>query len=320
MRILISIILISFFLMVPEVYAKSGNRVVAFVNDDVITLYELNNKIEEMTGKKPEELQSENEQEFFKIRKTVLDGMIIDRLSKEKIKELDNISVTKEDIDNYVENIKDHYKMTQEELIAQLKKEGLTYDKYRKQVKDDLERRRLVAVEIADKMIIGEDQIAEYYKSHKKDYEKPGKVHIASIFLVPGTSGMPTQPDELQKKGKEILSRLKKGEAFADLAREFSNGPGAEEGGDLGDIPLTDVAPKIMKVIDSLKEGEVSSLIDMGNRLQIIKLIKRTDKGWVPLEKVKDDIEQLLSDKEIQKRYNEYMEKLKKQSYIKIIL
>ena len=93
----------------------------------------------------------------------------------------------------------------------------------------------------------------------------------------------------MKEKGKDILERLKNGESFADLARKFSNGPGAKEGGDLGNITLKDIDPKILEVINSLKDGEVSSLIDMGNRFQIFKLIKKTETEWVPFEEVKDD-------------------------------
>ena len=126
--------------------------------------------------------------------------------------------------------------------------------------------------------------------------------------------------DKLRAMGEDILARLKKGESFSDLAREFSNGPGAEEGGDLGNITLTDVDPKILEVINSLKDGEVSSLIDMGNRFQIIKLIKKTETEWDSLESVKDKIADSLYQNEWEKRYKEYMEELKASSYIKIIL
>jgi len=319
MRIFTSIILITFFLLVTELYAETKNRAVAFVNDDLITLYELNNRIEEFTGKTSEELQSINEQEFFDIREKVLERMITDKLAWEKIIELEFVP-TREHVDSYIENIKQNYKLTQEDLIAGLKKEGITLKKFRRDKREELGIRTLVDEEIRRKIVITQEQLIEYYESHKKEYEKPGGVHLASIFLVPDSSGIENQADELLEKGKDILARLKKGETFADLASEFSNGPGAQEGGDLGNIPLTDVDPKIMEVINSLKDGEVSSLIDMGNRFQIIKLIKKTEIDWVPIEEVREDINDLLYNKEMEKRFDEYMEGLKKDSYIKKIL
>ena len=310
--------IIAFFLLIPESFAETNNRAVAKVNDDVITLYELNSEIEALSGKTCEELQAENEQEFFNIRSQILDGLITEKLIKEKARELE-VEATREQVDDYIESIKKKYKITQEELVAQLEKEGLSYKKWRKGKKSELDAHRLFDREIREKMIVTEDDIAEYYESHKKEYEKPGKAHIASIFLVQDSSGA-QDSSYMQKKGEEILARLKKGDSFSDLAREFSNGPGAEDGGDLGNITLTDVDPKILEVIYSLKEGEVSSLIDMGNRLQIIKLIKRSEAEPVPLEEIKEDIARSLYNEEWQKRSQEYIDELKKDSYIKIIL
>ena len=319
MRIFISAILITFFLVVPELFAANNNRVVAYVNNEVITLYELNNMIEEATGKSCEEMQTENKEEFFRVRKLLLERMMDEKLEKEKIKELD-LEPSREQVDNYIENIKQERKMTQEDLIAQLEKEGMTYEKFRERIKDELGHSNLIDREIREKMILSEEQMREYYDAHKKEYEKPGKAHIAIIFLIPGSSENQDQTDELREKGKDILERLKKGEAFADLARKFSNGPGAEEGGDLGNITLKEVDPKILEVINSLKDGEISSLIDMGSRFLIIKLIKKTETEWIPFEEVKDDINEEIYYQEMEKRYDKYMEELRKNNYIKIIL
>jgi peptidyl-prolyl cis-trans isomerase SurA len=319
MRVTISSVVFSLLLLAQVVFAETGNRVVAYVNDDVITLYELNSRIQELTGKTSEELQSANEQEFFKIRGEILDLIIDERIIKVKVKELE-IEVTTEDIDNYIEYIKQNNKLTQEELFEQLKQEGLTYEKFREKIRDDLERRDLVEREIREKLIITEEQIAAYYEFNKKAYEKPGTAHIASIFLVPDTQDSLAQLDELKKKGAAIIERISKGERFEDMAKEFSNGPGANEGGDLGNIKLTDVDQKILDVIHSLKDGEVSNPIDMGNRIQIVKLIKKVDTNYTPLEEAKEGIHETLYNNEMEKRYKEYMNSLKKTSYVKKIL
>ncbi len=319
MRITISSVVFSLLLLAQVVSAETGNRAVAFVNDDVITLYELNNRIEELTGKTSEELQSADEQQFFKTREEILDLIIEERMLKEKVKELE-IEITAEDIDNYIEYVKQNNKLTQEDLVEQLKHEGITYEKFRGKVKDDLERRNLVEREIREKLIITEEQIAAYYESNKKTYEKPGTAHIASIFLVPDKQDSQAELDELKKKGEAIIERISRGEKFEELAKEFSNGPGAKDGGDLGTINLTDVDPKILEVINYLKDGEVSKPVDMGNRIQIVKLIKKVETNYTPLEDVKEEIHEALYNNEMEKRYNEYTSSLMKSSYVKKML
>ena len=319
MRVIIFTILFSFILLVSASYAQNNNRVVAFVNNEVITLYELNSKILEWTGKTSEELKSEDEEQFFSIRSEVLDLMINNILEQEKAREYE-ISVTNEEIDTYIEYFKESNKLTQEELLAELEKSGVNFAKYRIKIKEDLIRRKLLGREIREKTVITDDKIAKFYEENKNEFEKPGKAHIASIFLVPETSGSQDELDKLKKTGDEILSLLKKGESFADLAKKYSNGPGAEEGGDLGDIPLTDVDPKILDVINSLKTGEVSSVVNMDRYLQIIKLISKLETGYVPLKEVEDRIHEYLSNQEVEKRYKDYIEELKEASYIKKVL
>jgi peptidyl-prolyl cis-trans isomerase SurA len=306
-------------LLTQGLFAAEDNRAVAFVNDDVITLYELNSRIEEMTGKTAGELKASNEQDFFKIREQILDIIIEERIIKAKIKELE-IETTTEEIDEYMEYVKEENKLTQEELVEQLKHEGLSLEKYREKIKEDLERRQLVGREIREKLVVTEAQIAAYYEANKNKYERPGSAHIASIFLVPTSKGSESELDELQKKGEAIRERISKGEKFEELAREYSNGPGADDGGDLGNIPLTDVDKKILDVINSLKDGEVSNPINMGNRIQIIKLIKKVNTGLTPLDEVSDEIHETLYNNEMERRYKEYMNTLKKESYIKKIL
>jgi peptidyl-prolyl cis-trans isomerase SurA len=318
MRIIIFSVVFSL-LLAQGLFAEEGNRVVAFVNDDVITLYELNSRIEELTGKRSDDLQASNKEDFFKIREDILDIIIEERIVKSKIKELD-LHTTTEEVDAYIEYIKQNNKLTQEELVEQLKHEGVSLEKFREKLKEDLERRNLVENEIRIKLIIAEEQIAAYYEANKKNYEIPGSAHIASIFLVPVSQESGSGLDELKKKGEVLRERISKGEKFEELAKEFSNGPGAKDGGDLGNILLTDIDNKILDVINTLKDGEVSKPIDMGNRIQIVKLIKKADTGYTPLEKLRNEIHETLYNIEIEKRYQDYMDALKKESYIKKIL
>ncbi|MFC1839691.1 peptidylprolyl isomerase [Thermodesulfobacteriota bacterium] len=317
MKTLLVIIILSILTMVTPSFAENSNRVVAFVNDDVITLHELNTRIQELTGKTSEELRSEAGEDFFLIREEILDVIVDERLIKAKIKELD-IGVTKDQVDNYIEYRKEAMKMTHEDLVKQLKAQGVSYETFYEGMKMDLERNKLIDAEIRSKLIITGEELLEYYRNHRKDYEKDNTVRIASIFLVSDSTA--SDIDSLKKKGKEILERLKKGEKFEALAREFSKGPGAEDGGDLGNIPVSQIDPQIYNVIKGLEEGDVSELINRGNSIQIIKLVDRMEDAVVPFEEVRDEIYQTLYGEEIEKRYKAWNEELRKSVYIKKVL
>jgi peptidyl-prolyl cis-trans isomerase SurA len=118
----------------PVVLAEICNRVVAQVNNDVITLYELDNKIKELTGYDPGELKMKDEKSYIETRRKVLDLLVDERIAFEKILEL-GIEVTPGEIDEAIEKIKESNHLTQEGLIARLKKQEVSFKSYREEIR-----------------------------------------------------------------------------------------------------------------------------------------------------------------------------------------
>ncbi|MBW2609131.1 MAG: SurA N-terminal domain-containing protein [Deltaproteobacteria bacterium] len=299
------------------VSAETSNRVVAIVNNDVITLYELNKKMEEMTGLTPNEISSKDKKSYLDTRQKVLELLIDEKITQEKIQEM-RIQVSSDQVDNTIENIKKTNHVTHEELVAGLKRQGITYEKYRDIIKKDLERNRLIHYEVKSKIIIREKRILQYYQRHKEEYCTEAKVHLAGIFLN-NKSDNEKGLRELSKKGEDILTRLRKGEDFGKLAREFSEGPGADEGGDLGRFETDQLDPVLRKALKGIPEGGVSSPIIRGNGIQIIKLVNREVYRVRPFEEVRDAINEILYKEEVEKRYTAWIKNLRENTYTKIL-
>ena len=117
----------------------------------------------------------------------------------------------------------------------------------------------------------------------------------------------------------DILMRLRKGDNFGLLARMFSQGPGADEGGDLGEFKLDQLNPALKKIIEDIPEGKYSDLIVMQNGIQIVKVVKNQKPGVRSFEEVKDVIYTSLYGQEINRRYISWISELRKKSYTKII-
>ena len=299
-----------------HVSAETLNRVVAIVNDEVITLHELNQKIKEMTGSTPEALRRQDLDGYLETRRMVLEYIIDTRIAQEKIREL-GIKITPKQIDATIERIKKDNQWTHEDLMARLDGQGVTYEKYQESIKSDLERVKLINFEVKSKIIIREEQITQYYEKHKKEFGREEKVHVASIFLMQKNPG--NENRELFKKGEDILARLKNGENFGDLAREFSQGPGANEGGDLGEFNTSQLDPELRKVLENMREGGFSDLIIRPGGIQIVQLIEKQGAEIKPLEKVRPAIYNILFREEVNKRYNQWIKKLREKSYTKTI-
>ncbi len=301
-----------------RVSAEIFNRVVAIVNDDVITLYELNQRIRQLTGSTAQDLREQDERRYLETRRQILELMIDEKCAVEKVREL-GIKIPPQQVDAAIETIKNRNRFTQEDLMAMLKKDGITYEEYRERVRAELERIELINSQVKSKIIIREEQIAQYYKENQKEFGGEEAVQLAGIFLIQKNPEDEREFRELKIKGEDILGRLKNGEDFAALAKEFSQGPGSHEGGDLGAFKADQLEPELRKALEGIEEGQFTDLIIKKNGIQIIKLTKKHKAEVRSFEEVKDAIHAKLYTQEVNERFMAWIKELRKETYTKII-
>jgi peptidyl-prolyl cis-trans isomerase SurA len=318
-RIIFTIICAGVFTLILHhpLSAEIANRVVAFVNEDIITLHELNKEIKKKTGLSPEDLKRQDEKAYFETGQKVLGNMIDERIYRDKITEL-KINVTDSEMDAAVKRIEQNNRMTHEELLETLKKEGVTYESYKENIRNQIERMQLINHEVKSKIIIREESILEYYNQHKDEFETEEKVRLAAIFLIQKDPLNKAERRSLESNGEKILSRLKDGEVFGELARQFSQGPGAKEGGDLGYFKTSQLDPDVSKIVNDMSPGDVSDLITTPTGIKIIKLLEKQQKGLKTLEEAHDAIYGDLYLEEVNKQYASWIKELRKKAYTKI--
>ena len=300
------------------VLGETFNRVVAIVNDEVITLYELNKRIKERTGREASDLRFQSDERFLETRRQILKVLIDEKITQRKIQEL-GIKVTQKIIEGAVERVKSNNQWTQEDLQENLKQQGITYEEFQKNLRGEIERNRLINYEVKSKILITEEKIKQYYQENMSDFGSDEKVHLSSIFLIREDPNDENEARKLHEKGEEILSKLKKGAGFGELARQFSKGPGAEEGGDLGTFKTEQLEPELRKICESLPEGHFSDLIIRPNGIQIVKLISKQGGRVKSLEESRNAIHSILYKNEVNNRYLSWIKELRESSYTKII-
>jgi len=302
----------------PSVSGEICNRVVAIVNDEVVTLYELDTMIQLLTGTPSKQLKNKSEEIYIKTRQKVLDDLVDQKIVLEKIKEL-KIEVTAKEVDQAIERVKADNQFTQEDLLAELKEQGNNYESYRKSIKEELERIQLINYEVKSKIILREEEIEEYYNTHRDEFTSEGRVRLALIFLKQEDPADKNEARALYQKAQDILSMIKGGKNFANLARKLSNGPGASEGGDLGVFKMAELNPEMAEIIKDLSAGEVSKPIIRPSGIKIIKVEEKDGGGEKSLEQVRNAIQTILYRKELDKKYSAWIKELRKKAYIKII-
>ena len=198
-----------FFLFLHQSLALADvwNRIVAKVNDEVITLHELNEEIKKLTGVDPDDLERQNNEKYLETRRRVLDFMIDKKIANDKISEL-GINVTDKDVDKAIEVIKKDHQLTQGQLLVKLKKDGFTYESWRENIKTQIERSRLLNYEVESKIIITEEQLREYYDKHSKEFNRGEKVHLATILLRIKNPQNQNEVHAVQQKMRLILKKI----------------------------------------------------------------------------------------------------------------
>jgi peptidyl-prolyl cis-trans isomerase SurA len=296
------------------------DRVVAVVNEDIITLYDLNQAMKpyeaniRALGYSPEK----EHETLFKLRTDLINRIIDRKLTDQAVKK-DNIEVSEKEIDAAIERIKESRALTDEDLRAGLAQQGLTMDEYRQNVKQQLLRNILVNREVKSKIVITEDEIKRYYDAHSEKYAGETKYHIWSIFIrIPESAGDATK--RLARERMEaVAAQLKQGQPFESLAAQKSDSPLAPEGADLGLYRLDELSQQLQKPVKEMKAGDFSSILDTDMGYQIIyvqKIIKTDAKS---LDDVKSEIQQTLYEEAIDNRFQAWLENLRKKSHIQII-
>lgn len=290
------------------------DRIVAIVNDDVITLSELVERRKKYLSERGMSFEQIPQDMREKLTEEVLDMIILDRLTEQEVKRY-HIMVPKKAVDREIERIKEKNLFSDEDLEKHLAKQGLTYEEFRKKVTDDLKRNFLIERLLKSKTVISDEQVKEYYEEHRAEFVGQVARHIKLIFLPYETSRK-----ETIEFAKTLHKRLQEGEDFGGLAKIYSQGPAASEGGDLGLIKVSNLKDELKDATSKMRPGEVSPPIEAPEGVYILKLVGVKLVGHRPFAEVKENIRWRLKNKETEKRFDVWYEELKARAYIKKML
>ena len=299
--------------------AEVVDRIIAYVNDDIITLSELNERTNAfVAARRQNPFLREEEQSLEKIRRNILDLLINERLAAQEISRL-KISVSDEEMAEAIGTILRENRLTQETLEAKLRQDGKTIEDLREQIKAGLQQKKLVNREVSSKTVITDEMIQAYYEDHIEEFQRKERWRIQDIYLPFTPTDTPEERTHLRNVAKRILERLRTEGDFTSLAKRYSQGPGAEAGGDLGFFSKGELEPVLEAAIEALKPGEVSPDIETTRGIHIIKLTEVDKTPAKPLEEVEGTIRDLLYRREVDFRYREWLSGLRERSYVKIV-
>lgn len=321
MRIIFVILIAILFGLVTYSYgAIEIDRIVAIVNNEAITLSELE-KIVSMESKETLKGIEEDNKEKAKerLRKEILKELIERRLQLQKAKKL-GIGASKEEVKEAIDDIKKKNALDDLNFEKALAKENMTLKEYEDRLRDQIAITKLINQEVRSRVAITDKDIASYYEDNKKDFFVAEQVKVSHIFLKLPEKAGEKERDDLKATLDKVVKKLRSGEDFAEVAKAYSQGPTASSGGGLGFLKKGEMAPELEEVAFLLKKGEISDPIWTRGGVHILKIEERGEGRYKPLEDVREEIRRILIDKETEKVYREWIRSLRENSFIEIRL
>ncbi|MEE8541235.1 MAG: peptidylprolyl isomerase [Desulfobacterales bacterium] len=296
------------------------DRVLAIVNEDIITLSDLNllympylNDIKE----RGYGLEQQREL-LFKAHGKFLDEIIRQKLTDQAIKR-SKVGVAEKQIVDEIARIKSAYDYSDAEFIEALQNQGLTLDGYRRRLEERILRENLINLEVVSKIVITPGDIKAYYEKHADLYAGKKQYHLRNII-------MPVAPyDEeefkrgIRQKMELVLERLKKGQSFETLAKTYSESPFAAEGGDLGLFNADQLSLQIQEALKGLKVGEYTSILDTEQGYQIFFIENIVSAQGKSLKEATPEIQEKVYKTIVDQKFQKWLENLHKRSHIKIM-
>jgi peptidyl-prolyl cis-trans isomerase SurA len=313
MRITALILVFAFLAILPPSLAdaKIVDKIVAQVNEEIITLSELE---QAMKYFKTNTSQPTDNEAF---RRQMLDVLIDRKLAKEEAKRF-GMPVPDKEMRKALDDIKQRNGFADDEAFSKaLAKDGMTMEQLRQQLSEQIQQDRVMAVTVKAKPKIAEAEIKRFYEENFKTPEN--RIHIKVITLPVTPEATAAQQEEVRAQAEKAMTEAQKGEDFDKLIKTYSKPIPGSPMGDLGYIRQGDLDPKFFDFLANLKPGEVVPL-KTPQGFQIIKVIDSKMGQIVGLQEVKPRIEDILEREQMTKLFAEYLKEARKRALIKIML
>jgi len=296
-------------------------EIVARVNNEVITRSEFEHskasaeedaKSDCQNRCTPEQLNQVIEDH----RKNALRDLIDQSLLVQRAKDM-GISVEPEVI-KQLDSIRIENKLPSMEALEEaVSKSGLNWEDFKNNIRNGLLTKKVIGSEVGSHITVPKDEIQKYYDEHKTEFMRPEQVALRSIEV--NTAGKDeAEVAELKKKADTALKRIQDGEDFAEIAKRYSDGATAKQGGYLGMYKRGELSKELEDTVFKMKHNELTPVLETKQGFLIMQVMEHYDEGEQSLSKVENEINEKLYSQKMEPALREYLKTLREESYVVI--
>lgn len=302
----------------PQGQGRIIEEIVARVNNEIITLTDFrraDGSLEDDTRQDcpacaPDQLQERVAQK----RENLLRDLIDQSLLAQKGKDL-GVNV-EPDVVKRLDEIRQQYGWKDmDEMESQLRAQGLSLEELKNTLRNGFLTQEVIKREVGSHIQVSHDEVAKYYEEHKAEFDRPETVVVSEFFL--STQKKPeSEIPAIEAKANYYLARIQKGESFEELAKHFSEGSTAKDGGYLGAFKRGELSKEIEDKVFSMKRGDLTDVIRTKTGFLILRVEQRFEAGLQPLSKVEGEIQNRLYIQRTAPQLRQYLATLREQSYV----
>jgi peptidyl-prolyl cis-trans isomerase SurA len=298
-----------------SLYGTPVEQIIARVNDQVIT----NSDVTRAQTQLAQDAHQNNWsiEQLNRGQANLLRDLIDQQLLISKGKQL-GITGDTELIKRLDEIRKENHLDSLDDLEKAVEQQGISYEDFKANIRNSIITQQVVRDEVGSKMQMSEAEIRAYYNAHQDTFTHEESVHLNEILIPTSENATGAELAAADAQAKDLEAKLKAGASFTDLAKQYSKGPTAAQGGDLGDFHRGALAKVLEDQTFDLPAGGYTAPIRTRQGYILLQVTEHTPGGTAPLQKVEPQIEQAIYMQKIGPAVRRYLTRLREEAYIDI--
>jgi peptidyl-prolyl cis-trans isomerase SurA len=274
--------------------AEVVDRVVAAIDGEPVTLHDL-------------EIWARERGAAGEVSAQLLDAYVTEQLLTKEA-ETQGVQVTERDVDRYIADVRAAQGLDDAAFAGALGEQGMTLESYRKMVRSEIRKSELINREIRSRVSVAPEQVRRHYEANAERYSLAERVQLRMILIPVFPEAPPAEQAHLEAFVRALHAELDGGADFGDMARRYSAGPGASEGGNLGWFERGQMVKPLEDVAFRLPAGALSSPIRNSAGFSILKVEAREGHVPQPFEAVEAQIREELYQAALVRRYEDWLQ------------
>ena len=322
--------------------AQVVEEIIVRVNNQIITRSEFQRSKDQLRDEVKQQDAANADQVYAEREKDVLRDLIDQQLLLEKGKDLGITGDT--DLIKRLDQMRKDMKLeSMEELEKAATAQGISYEDFKQNLRNQIITQKVIGEEVGSHLSMSKEEIQKYYDEHKQEMEQPESIRLSEILIAPKIPEVPKPVDAnntdpqaaaeqaaarqaaeeaalaaAKTKADDVLAQIRKGAAFEDAAKKYSEGPSASQGGDLGMFKRGALAKELEDRTFAMKAGDVTDVIRTKQGYVILKVTEHQMAGIPEMNAVTNKIQDALYFQKLQPALRAYLTKLREDAYIKM--